>query len=101
MALAISAVTNAKDCGQEYRIEATLGASGTYTTGGETVTWKNAKIKTAKKPTFGMGFTTAGWLAVYDVANNKVMLWNGTTQFSSGGSLTGITVYMSLYFPKS
>jgi hypothetical protein len=100
MALAITTVDTFKDSGQEFHAVLTLGASGTYTTGGETLSFLNGKIKTQSKPTFGMGYTTAGWLAVYDTANDKVMLWNGTTQFSSGGNLSGITVYMTFWFPK-
>ena len=103
MALAISAVTNFKDSGQEFRGETTLTGSGTYTTNGETVDWTTSytqKIKTRSKPTFGIGFTLTGYLAVYDVANDKVMLWNGTTEFTNGASLVGVTVYMTFFFPK-
>lgn len=101
MSLAISAVPNFKDCGQEFRAEITVAASSTYTTGGQTMSFKNAKIKTASKPTFGIGFTKTGYLALYDVANDKVLLFNGTTEFASGGDLTGVVAYMSFYFPKA
>ena len=101
MALAISSVTAFNDAGREFRGELTIAASSTYTTGGQTLSFKNAKIKTASKPTFGIGFTKTGYLALYDVANDKVMLWNGTTEFASGGDLTGVVVYMSFFFPKA
>lgn len=101
MALAISTVTNFKDCGQEYRGEITIAASGTYDTGGQTLSFKSQKIKTKSKPTYGMGFTKTGYMAVYDKANDKVMLWNGTTEFSNGGSLTNVVVYMTFWFPKA
>lgn len=103
MALAISAVTNFKDTGQEFRAEVTIAGSGTYATGGNTVDWTTSltqKIKSNKAPTFGIGFTLTGYLAVYDVANDKVMLWNGTTEFTNGASLVGVTVYMTFFFPR-
>jgi hypothetical protein len=101
MALAISSVTDFKDCGQEFRATINIAASGTYTTGGQVMSFKNTKIKTASLPTFGIGFSAAGHLAAYDVANNKILLWNGTTQFTSGGDLTDVTACMTFFFPKA
>lgn len=101
MALAISAVTTFKDSGQEFHAAVTVAASSTYTTGGQTLSFKTAKIKTKAKPTFGIGFTKTGYLALYDVVNNKVLLFNGTTEFASGGDLTGVVAYMTFWFPKA
>lgn len=100
MALAITSVPDFKDCGQEFRVTAVIDGSSTYATGGQTVSWKHVKIKSSEDPTFGIGYTTAGYLAIYNVATDKVSLWNGTTEFSNGGSLTGVSIRMSLYFPK-
>ena len=71
-----------------------------FTTGGQTMSFKHTKIKTASKPTFGIGFTPTGYLATYDVANDKILLRNGTTEFASGGDLTGVTARMTFFFPK-
>lgn len=100
MSLAISSVPDFKDCGQEFRATINVAASSTYTTGGQTMSFKHTKIKTASKPTFGIGFTPTGYLATYDVANDKILLWNGTTEFASGGDLTGVTACMTFFFPK-
>lgn len=101
MALAISSVNSFKDSGQEFHAIVTIAASSTYTPGGQVLSFLNQKIKTTAEPLFGMGYTTAGYTAIYDAANNKVSLWNGTTEFASGGDLTGIVVYMSFWFPKA
>lgn len=101
MALAISSVPTFKDSGQEFRGHLVVGASGTYDTGGQTLSFKHQKIKTKSKPTFGIGYASNGALATYDIANNKVQLWNGTTEFSNGGSLTGVSIQMSFWFPKA
>lgn len=100
MALAIDDVISFKDSGQENHAIVTIAGSGTYDTGGQTVSWKKQLIKSRRKPTFGTGYTTSGYAAIYDVANNKVKLFNGTTEFSNGGSLTGVSIRMSLTFPK-
>ena len=101
MSLAISSVTDFKDSGQEFRATINVAASSTYTTGGQVMSFKHAKIKTGSLPTFGIGFSATGHLAVYDVANNKILLWNGTTEFASGGDLTGVTACMTFFFPKA
>lgn len=101
MALAISSVTDFKDCGQEFRATINVAASSTYTTNGQNLSFKHPKIKTAALPTYGIGFTETGHLAVYDVTNDKVLLWNGTTEFSSGGDLTGVIAHMIFFFPKA
>ncbi len=98
---AISSVRTFKDSGQEFRGNLVIGASGTYTTGGDAMSFKHVKVKTKSKPTFGMGVASNGATAFYDVANNKITLWDGTTQFASGGSLTGVTLDMSFWFPKA
>lgn len=101
MALAISAVTTFKDSGQEFRATVTVQGSSTYTTGGQAVSFKHPKIKTKAKPSYGIGFSKAGWMAVYDVANNKVMIWNGTTEFGSGADVSSVVLYMTFWFPKA
>lgn len=101
MAFAITTVDTFKDSGQEFRATITVGASGTYTTSGDTLSFKHAKIKTRSKPSFGMGVASNGASAIYDKANDKVLLWDGTTQFASGGSLTGVSVVMTFWFPKA
>ena len=100
MALAITSVPDFKDCGQEFRATVVIAGSDNYATGGQTMSWKKIQIKSSENPTFGIGYSTAGWLAIYDVANDKVSLWNGTTEYGNGVSLAGVTVRMSLHFPK-
>lgn len=101
MALAISSVPTFKDSGQEFRGHLTIAASSTYDTGGQTLSFKHIKIKTKSKPTYGIGHASNGALCQYDVANDKVLLWNGTTEFANGGSLTGVTLQMTFWFPKA
>jgi len=100
VAYAIDTVPSFKDSGQEFHAIINIDASGTYTTGGDAMSFKHTAIKTKAKPKFGMGVASNGATAIYDVANDKILLWNGTTQFSSGGSLTGVTIIMSFYFQK-
>lgn len=101
MAFAIGTVPSFKDSGQEFHAIVNVSASGTYTTNGDAMSFKHRAIKTKAKPKFGIGVASNGASAIYDVANNKILLWDGTTQFASGGSLSGVTIAMQFFFPKA
>lgn len=97
----ITTVRTFKDSGQEFRGNLVIAASGTYTTGGDVMSFKHIKVKTKAKPTFGIGVASNGATVFYDVTNDKIQLWDGTTQFASGGSLTSVTLDVSFWFPKA
>ncbi len=102
MSFSITSVDAFKDCGQHFMAVVTLGCgTSTYTTGGDALSTKVAKIKTKATPFFGHGMASNGATAFYIPATKKVQLWDGTTQFASGGALTGVTVTMQLLIPKA
>lgn len=87
------------DEGQTIRGESYITLSGTYSTGGVDVSgqWKGYFYGF---PRMGLFANLAGWNVVLDVANKKLLLWNGTTEFTNGGDLTGIIVYGNIYINR-
>lgn len=100
--ITISTINSFLDSGQEFTLDCVLTFADTYTTGGDDVStlFNNAAIKTRSFPKSGFGVSPVGWVMYLDTTNKKILLWNGTTEFSSGGSLANITVAARFYFKK-
>lgn len=100
--LSLSSVNSFTDSGQEFVLDCVVGFAGTYTTGGDDAStlFKDDTVKVRSYPKSGFGITPTGYSLYLDTTNKKISLWNGSTEFSSGGSLTGVTAAARFYFKK-